>query len=67
MPTTPLVTPGTSAIAERLAPGNHQELKGRNIRPLTTAGTQATAGKKATAGPPTLYGRYQKQGSLQKQ
>jgi hypothetical protein len=30
-PTTPMVTPGTSAIAERPAPGNHQELKGRNI------------------------------------
>jgi hypothetical protein len=26
--TTPLVTPGTSAIAERPAIGNHQELKG---------------------------------------
>jgi hypothetical protein len=31
MPTTPLVTltPGTSAIEERPATGNHQELKGR--------------------------------------
>jgi hypothetical protein len=29
MPTTPLVTPGTSAIAERPATGNHQELKER--------------------------------------
>ena len=28
MLTTPLVTPGTSAIAERPAIGNHQELKG---------------------------------------
>jgi hypothetical protein len=28
-PTTPLVTPGTSAIAERLATGNPQELQGR--------------------------------------
>ena len=28
-PTTPMVTPGTSAIAERPATGNHQELKGR--------------------------------------
>ena len=28
MLTTPLVTPGTSAIAERPAKGNHQELKG---------------------------------------
>ncbi len=27
--TTPLVTPGKSAIAERPATGNHQELKGR--------------------------------------
>jgi hypothetical protein len=27
--TTPLVTPGTSAIAERLSTGNHQKLKGR--------------------------------------
>jgi hypothetical protein len=26
-----MVTPGTSAIAERPAPGSHQELKGRNI------------------------------------
>jgi hypothetical protein len=26
-----MVIPGTSAIAERPAPGNHQELKGRNI------------------------------------
>jgi hypothetical protein len=30
-PTTPMVTPGTSATAERPAPENHQELKGRNI------------------------------------
>jgi hypothetical protein len=28
-PTTPLVTPGMLAIAERPATGNHQELKGR--------------------------------------
>jgi hypothetical protein len=28
-PTTPLVTPGTSAIADRPATGNPQELKGR--------------------------------------
>ena len=28
-PTTPLVTPGTSAIAEKPATGNHQELIGR--------------------------------------
>ena len=27
-PTTPLVTPGMSAIAEKPATGNHQELKG---------------------------------------
>jgi hypothetical protein len=26
MPTTPMVTPGMSAIAKRPAPGNHQEL-----------------------------------------
>ena len=29
MPTTPLVTPGMSAIAERPVTGNPQELKGR--------------------------------------
>jgi hypothetical protein len=28
-PSTPLVTPGTSAIAERPATGSHQELEGR--------------------------------------
>jgi hypothetical protein len=28
-PTTPLVSPGASAIAERPATGNHQEFKGR--------------------------------------
>jgi hypothetical protein len=31
-PTTPLVTPGTTAIAERPATGNHQELKGRQLQ-----------------------------------
>ncbi len=30
-PTTPLVTPGTSSIAERLATGNPQELKGAQV------------------------------------
>jgi hypothetical protein len=47
-PTTPLVTPGTSAIAEKPATGNRQELKGHQQQqeclPLMqkTAVTQAT-------------------------
>jgi hypothetical protein len=48
-PTTPLVTPGMLAIAERPATGNHQELKGRQLQqeclPLWM---QATAVAKAT-------------------
>jgi hypothetical protein len=54
MPTTPLVTPGTSAIAERPATGNHQELKGcqqqQECLPLSaTAVTQATPVTPATS------------------
>jgi hypothetical protein len=54
-PTTPLVTPGTSAIAERPATGNHQELKGHQQQqeclPLmqATAVTQATTVAPATS------------------
>jgi hypothetical protein len=55
MPTTPLVTPGTSAIAERPATGNHQELKGhqqlQECLPLmqATAVTQETIVAPATS------------------
>jgi hypothetical protein len=45
-PTTPLVTPGTSAIAERQATGNHQELKGHQQQQeclLDAVWMQATA------------------------
>jgi hypothetical protein len=40
-PTTPLVTPETSVIAERPATGNHQELKGRWKRETMGAGKEA--------------------------
>jgi hypothetical protein len=45
MQTSPLVTPGTSAIAERPATGNHQELK----RTPATARMPATVWMQAIA------------------
>ncbi len=49
MPTTPLVTPGTSAIAERSATGNHQEQRTpATARMPATVWMQATAVTQAT-------------------
>jgi hypothetical protein len=45
-PTTPLATPGTSALAERQETGNHQELKRRQQQQeflLDAVWMQATA------------------------
>jgi len=54
MPTTPLVTPGTSAIAERPATGNHQELNApATARMPATVWMQATAVTQATTVTPT--------------
>jgi hypothetical protein len=47
-PTTPLVTPGTSAIAEKPATGNRQELKGHQQQQECLPLMQATAVTQAT-------------------
>jgi hypothetical protein len=47
-PTTPSVTPGTSAIAEKPAKGNRQELKGHQQQQECLPLMQATAVTQAT-------------------